>query len=93
MYIKNYVEKFVSLVIKEEIGRNYKTNNNDPLTWDKFDDFDIEYYDKDDGSCLVDISFKNKKIVSMQRHGSRADAESFARTIVDKTRVQFMNKK
>jgi len=88
---KSLIELFISRILHEEIGRNHHTIDNDPLTWDKFDDFDIEYYDKDDGTCLIDISFKNEKIVSMQLFGSRKDAESFARTIVDKTRVEFMN--
>tara|TARA_R100000008_G_scaffold82284_1_gene66406 strand:+ start:8608 stop:8898 length:291 start_codon:yes stop_codon:yes gene_type:complete len=78
-------------IILEEIGRNYHTVDPDPNTWDNFQDYEIEYYPQADGSYLMDISFKDKKLMHTSRHASESDAKHMARMIIDKHRVDYMN--
>ena len=80
-------------VLQEEIGRNMHTTDITPNTWDSFQDFEIEYFPQDDGSHLMDISFKGKKLAPTTKFGSHDDAKHHARMIVDKYRVQVMNSK
>jgi len=77
--------------LSEEIGRNMHTTDITPNTWDSFQDFEIEYFPQDDGSHLMDISFKGKKLAPTIKFGSHDDAKHHARMIVDKYRVQVMN--
>jgi hypothetical protein len=87
----NLIRKIVSEVLKEEIGRNYHSLDPTPNTWDTFQDFEIEYYPQANGTYLMDISFKDKKIIPMSRHASQSDAQHHARMVVDKYRVIYMN--
>ena len=84
------IRKIVSEVLKEEIGRNYHSLDPTPNTWDTFQDFEIEYYPQGNGTYLMDISFKGKKI-PMSSHASQSDAQHHARMVVDKYRVSYMN--
>ncbi len=86
------LREIIHEIIREEIGRNYHTIDPDPNTWDSFQDFEIEYYPQDNGTCLLDISFKDQKLLPTSRFGSQQDAEHHARMVVDKFRVDFMNK-
>jgi GNAT superfamily N-acetyltransferase len=90
--MENKIRKIVRRILKEEIGRNYHTVDPTPNTWDTFEDFEIEYYPQDTGEYLVDISFKGKKLIPTTRFGSHADAEHYARMVVDKYRVEWMNR-
>jgi|TARA_R110000824_G_scaffold60853_2_gene162314 hypothetical protein len=85
------IRKIVSEVLKEEIGRNYHSLDPTPNTWDTFQDFEIEYYPQGNGTYLMDISFKGKKIIPMSSHASQSDAQHHARMVVDKYRVSYMN--
>ena len=86
------IRKVVRKILKEEIARNYHTIDPSPNTWDSFQDFEIEYYPQNDGSYLLDISFKGKKLSPISRFGALEDAQHHARMVVDKYRVEFMNK-
>ena len=85
------LRQVVRRILREEIGRNYHTVDPTPNTWDTFEDFEIEYYPQDTGEYLMDISFKGKKLIPTTRFGSYADAENYARRVVDKCRVEWMN--
>ena len=85
------IREVVKTILLEEIGRNYHTLDPDPNTWDSFQDFEIEYYPQGDGTYLMDISFKNKKIIPTSRFGSQEEARHHARMVLDKYRVQYMN--
>jgi hypothetical protein len=85
--LKNLIRE----ILEEEIGRNYHTLDPTPNTWDTFQDFEIEYYPQGNGTYLMDIWFKGKKLAPTSRFGSQADAQHHARMIVDKHRVDYMN--
>jgi len=86
-------QELLRKLIHEMIGRNQYTLDTMPNTWDSFQDFEIEYYPQDDGSYLMDISFKGKKLAPTSRFMSQSDAQHHARMIVDKHRVTAMNSK
>ena len=85
------IRKLVKQVLKEEIGRNYHSINTLPNTWDDFEDFEIEYYPQGDGTYLMEIFFKGKKILPTSRFASQTDAMHHARMVIDKYRVAYMN--
>jgi len=85
------LKRFIHEILREEISRNYHTVNTEPNNWSSFQDFEIEYYPQSDGSYLMDIAFKGKKLAPTSRFGSHEDAQHQARMIVDKYRVEYMN--
>ena len=87
----SFLRNFVRHILREEIGRNYHTVDPTPNTWDTFQDFEIEYHPQADGTYMMDISFKGKKIAPTSRYSSQDDARHHARMIVDKYRVEYMN--
>jgi hypothetical protein len=89
--MREILKDLIREILEEEIGRNYHTLDPDPNTWDTFQDFEIEYYPQGDGTYLMDISFKGKKLAPTSRFGSQDDARHQARMIVDKHRVSYMN--
>ena len=89
--MQDKLHAFVRQVLREEIGRNYHTVDPTPNTWSSFQDFEIEYYPQADGTYLMDISFKGKKISPTSRYNSQEDARHHARMVVDKLRVEYMN--
>ena len=78
-------------ILAEEIGRNYHTLDPTPNTWDTFQDFEIEYYPQADGTYLMDIAFKGKKIIPTSRFASQQEAKHRARMVIDDYRVKYMN--
>lgn len=89
--MKSKLRIWVHEILQEEIGRNYHTLDPTPNTWDTFQDFEIEYFPQGDGTYLMDISFKGKKLAPTTRFGSQEDAKHHARMVVDKYRVEYMN--
>jgi|APSaa5957512576_1039674.scaffolds.fasta_scaffold26098_4 hypothetical protein len=88
---KSIVREIVRMVLREQHG-NMRSVDTTPNTWDSFEDFNISYYPQDDESCLLDIEFRGEKIAPMERYNNEQDAQHRARMIVDKYRVEVMNK-
>ena len=59
--MSSVLKLLVREILFEEIGRNYHTLDPQPNTWDSFQDFEIEYYPQNNGTFLLDLSFKGKK--------------------------------
>jgi len=77
--------------IKEEIGRNYHTINNNPYTFEDFQDYDIEIDGSTSGGFFLTIYYNGDKIYPTQRFESHSEAHHNARMVVDKDRVKRMN--
>lgn len=77
--------------IREEIGRNYHTINNNPHTYKDFQDYNIEINGTTEGGFFLTIYYKNTKIYPTQRFETYEDAEHHSRMIIDKDRVGRMN--
>ena len=78
-------------IIREEIGRNFHTINNDPYTFDSFQDYDLEINGSTQGEFFLSVFFNGKKIMPTQKFTSHDDAHHAARMIIDKDRVSRMN--
>lgn len=83
--------KLLEAFIREEIGRNYHTVNPDPITWDKFQDYEIECFPTGNGNYTVTVFFKGEQLSPTSNFKSESEANHFARMIVDKHRVNVMN--
>ena len=82
----------VRRIIREEIGRNYHTVNNDPNTWESFQDYEIESYPQENGEYTISVSYKGQPLVKTARFKNETECKHFARMVVDKHRVFVMNK-
>ena len=83
--------KLLKDFIREEIGRNYHTVDPDPITWDSFQDYEIECYPTEKGHYTVSISFKGKQLSPTANFKNETEAKHYARMVVDKHRVSAMN--
>jgi hypothetical protein len=78
-------------VIREEIGRSYKTLQNDPFSFKDFSDYNIEIYGDTINGFYLTIYCKNQKIFPTTFFKDRKDCEHTSRIVVDKHRVSLMN--
>lgn len=90
--MKNILRALIKEVLLSEIHQNMFTLDTSPNTWDSFQDFETEYYPQEDGTYLLDISYKGKKLGSMRKFPSHEDAKHAARMMIDNYRVKVMNK-
>lgn len=77
--------------IKEEIGRNYHTIDNNSYTFEDFQDYDVEINGTTQGGFFLTIYFKKDKIYPTQRFHTYEDAHHTSRMVIDKDRVKRMN--
>ena len=86
--------EYVREVLKEEIGRNYKTLDNDPYSWQDYPDIYVNIYPMSDGglwAAQVDVAFDDKLSTPLRTFASEADAEAFARSKADEANRSRMN--
>lgn len=86
MSLKN-LRKF----IKEEIGRNFHTQDTSPITFDDFQDYNIEINGASDAGFFLNIFYKNEKIAPTQKFSSYNEAFHQSRMIIDNDRIKRMN--
>lgn len=77
--------------IKEEIGRNFHTKNNEPYTFDDFSDYDIDIDGSTEGGFFLTVRFQGKKISPVLKYSSHNEAHHQSRMIVDNDRVKRLN--
>jgi len=78
-------------LIREEIGRNYRTLDNTPHTFEDFQDYDIEITGTTTEGFLLDVFYKNSKLHPTQKFLTYSEAQHASRMIVDRDRVSRMN--
>ena len=83
--------RLLEAFIKEEIGRNFRTVDPMPNTWEDFQDYEIECFPTETGHYTVDVSFQGKRLIPTARFPNETEAKHFARMAVDKHRVGNMN--
>ena len=77
--------------IREEIGRNYHTTDNDPHTWDSFQDYRIEKCPQENGQYTLELYYKDEQLVPNTRFPNETECDSYARQVIDKHRIIAMN--
>ena len=60
---KDLLRKF----IKEEIGRNFHTKDNNPYTFDDFSDYNVEINGDTRGDFFLKVTYKDKKVAPISR--------------------------
>jgi len=85
------LRKLISLILTEEIGRNYHTVDTNPHTFKSFSDYDININPVSDSRYAVEIFFNGKKINNHSTFKNYEEANHHARMIIDKHRITHMN--
>ena len=78
--------------IKEELGRNLHTPDGTSLTFQDYDEYDIQIDGTTIEGYFLTIFHNEDKIFPRSRFNDREEAVSFSRQVVDKDRVSRMNK-
>jgi len=78
--------------IREEIGRNLHTIDNNPITYDDFQDYDIQIDGHPDGNYHLTIWHLEEKIYPTTVFRDLEEAENASRLVIDQDRVTRMNK-
>lgn len=102
--LKQFIREYASDIadrhsscLAEEIGRNYRTVDPDPITWESFADYDIDGYMTPKDRYCVTVTYKKgdpkleRVLVASATFRDQAEAMSRIRNIVDSHRVQAMN--
>jgi hypothetical protein len=78
--------------IKEELGRNLYTPGATSLTFQDYDEYDIQIDGSTEEGYFLTIFYDEDKIFPRSRFNDREEAVSFSRQVVDNDRVNRMNK-
>ena len=78
--------------IREELGKNLRSTDTSPNTFQDLDGYDIQIDSFADGAYTLAIFYYDEKIFPATRFNNREEALSFSRQVVDKDRVKRMNK-
>tara|TARA_B100000029_G_C16947422_1_gene731219 strand:+ start:145 stop:411 length:267 start_codon:yes stop_codon:yes gene_type:complete len=81
-------EEILRMIIREEIGRNYHTLDNSPYDFSEFPGYDVEIILTAQDRHLVDIRYQDANLTHPREFNSRAEAELYARNIVERHRLQ-----
>lgn len=81
------------MLLKEEIGRQYKTLNNDPIPHDWPDHVKVETYANDEGSWSVKVDCTTHPELSapLRKFQDEQSATFYANQQVDNIKRQTMN--
>jgi hypothetical protein len=83
--------KTLKKIIKEEIGRNFHTLDDDPHTFEDFSDYEIEIDGSNMYGFYLAVFFKNNKIFPRTYFSNYDDAYHHSRMVIDDHRVKYMN--
>jgi hypothetical protein len=93
--MKNIIlRKVIVEILKEEIGRNYQTINNDPFSWKEYDGIHVEIYPAEKTKvwfAKVTADFNDKYSTPLRKFNSEDDAENFARQHAEIAHRAYMN--
>ena len=87
----NILRKIIRCILLKEVGRNMYTVNTNPITFQDFQDYEVEIFPNSREGFLVNVFFKGEKISEFANFKSQEEANHHARQIVDNHRVRFMN--
>ena len=93
--MKNIIlRKVIVEIIKEELGRNYQTINNDPFSWKEYDGIHVEIYPAEKTAvwfAKVTADFNDEYSTPLRKFNSEDDAENFARQHAEIAHRAYMN--
>jgi hypothetical protein len=83
----NKDSRLIRALVREEIGRNFHTVNNDPYSFLDYSDYEVDIIPMSPSGYLLSVSYNNYKLGNQHRFPSRQEAELYARKIVEKHRL------
>ena len=76
--------KALRRIIREEIGRNYHTIDNDPYSWKDHEGIEVELYPTQDGYfAKVTVDFNDNLSTDLRKFSNEEEATMFARKNVE----------
>lgn len=84
---KNRIRK----IINEEIGRNFKTIDNNPFQFDDYVDYDMEMVGNTLDGFYLTIYHKKNKVLPTTKFKDQDECKQFGRIFIDKHRIWSMN--
>lgn len=78
-------------LIREEIGRNFKSLDVKPYTFEDFADYNIQITGSNLDGFFLTIHYKNEKIFPTTKFQNRNEAHHKSRMVIDNHRVSIMN--
>jgi len=93
----NKLRRFIRSIIREEIGRNYHTIDNDPYSYEDYPDIDINIYSVPDPGgnkwfAQVTCDFDDKLSTPLRTFTSEEDAKNFTRQHAEQiNRIRLAN--
>ena len=80
-------EEIIRWIVREEIGRNLHTVNTMPYHFSDMPGYDVEIMPTLNDAYLLAIRFEDEPLTNSREFNTRAEAELFARNVVDRHRV------
>lgn len=74
-----------------ELGKNLRTINNKPLTFEFSKDYNIDIAGSDEIGYYVEVSYKEQKINQTKHFSNREEANLFARQLIEKHKTTQQN--
>ena len=89
------IRKLIRKILREEIGRNYHTIDNDPYSWEDYPDIHADIYPLANGGqwhVKVTVDFDDDLSTPARTFATEDDARNFARQHVEKANRARMAK-
>tara|TARA_B100001123_G_scaffold437566_2_gene570091 strand:- start:32933 stop:33259 length:327 start_codon:yes stop_codon:yes gene_type:complete len=89
------LRKIVRTILREEIGRNYHTIDNDPYSWEDYPGISVDVYPMGNGQqwySQVTVEFDDNLSTPLRIFASEEDAQNFARQNVEKANRERLSK-
>lgn len=80
-------EEIIRCIVREEIGRNLHTVNTMPYHFSEMPGYEVEIMATLNDAYLLSVRFENEPLTSTREFSTRAEAELFARNVIDRHRV------
>ena len=78
-------------LIREELGRNLRSTSNDPLNYEDMG-YEIEIIGSLDEGYFLNVHYMGTQIHSMSRFNDRSEAQHFAIKVIERDKLERMNK-
>ena len=75
------------ILLREEIGRNFHTVNDGPISYKDYAEYETDIIATIDGNYILTVFYKNKKLAPTRVYNTQEEADLAARTMVEKHSV------
>ena len=81
--------KLLKKLIKEEVGRNFKTvgNDNKPFNFKNYEGYDVEITGMPNVGWWVEIQYEGEPVGEIARFPTEEEANHHSRMVIDRDRI------